>query len=765
MPFRYSRWDGTQQINPFDADELMEALADDLMEYGDLRSALQRLYRWGDEGRLTDRLEGLQQLLEKLRQQRQEELNRHNLSSVMDQIKQRLDEIVQMEREGIRRRLDETGRRPDQSSRSGQTGPQGEPGQAGQSSQQGQAGQQGQSGQAGQSGQRGQSGQMGQAGQRGQMGMRAPSGQPGQSGQRGGAGQPGQPGQRGQAGEGGESGEQAPLTAENIQRMREMLENIAQKKLATLDELPRDPGSQIKALQEYDFMDDEAREAFQALLESLKREVMQSYFQGMKDAIQQMTPEDMQRLREMVRDLNQMIQQKLQGQEPDFNSFKQKYGDMFPGVNSFDELMDHMFRQMAQMQSLLNSMSADQRQQLQQMMDSVLQDDRLKWDLAQLGAGLQQLFPDRRFGARYPFRGDQPLSLMEAMGMMERLQGLDELERQLKSAHNFSNLDRVDVDKLRELLGDDSARALEQLQQIAKLLEEAGYIRRTGDKLELTPQGVRRIGQKALRDIFAQLRKDNFGRHEASLRGGGGDRTEESKPYEFGDSFYLDIQKTVMNAVTRHGAGTPVRVTPPDFEVYRTELLTTASTVLMLDMSRSMLLRGCFLAAKKVALALNSLIRGQYPKDNLYIVGFSYTANQLEAEALPELDWDEYVYGTNMQHGFMLSRQLLSRHKGGTRQIIVITDGEPTAHFEGGRVQFNYPPTYRTIQETLREVVRCTRENITINTFMLERSPYLTDFVNQVTKINRGRAFFASPERLGEYILVDYVSNKRKRIA
>jgi uncharacterized protein with von Willebrand factor type A (vWA) domain len=179
-------------------------------------------------------------------------------------------------------------------------------------------------------------------------------------------------------------------------------------------------------------------------------------------------------------------------------------------------------------------------------------------------------------------------------------------------------------------------------------------------------------------------------------------------------------------------------------------------------MSRSMILRGCFRAAKKVAMALNSLIKGQYPRDSLYIIAFSYYAKELKPEALPQLTWNEWVYGTNMQHGFMLARSLLARHKGGNRQIIMITDGEPTAHFEGGRVEFSYPPTWRTYQETLKEVQRCTRERITINTFMLERSYALMSFVDQITKINRGRAFFATPERLGEYILVDYVNQKRR---
>jgi uncharacterized protein with von Willebrand factor type A (vWA) domain len=219
-----------------------------------------------------------------------------------------------------------------------------------------------------------------------------------------------------------------------------------------------------------------------------------------------------------------------------------------------------------------------------------------------------------------------------------------------------------------------------------------------------------------------------------------------------------------MNSVKRGGRGESLALRVEDFEVFRTEQLTQASTVLMLDMSRSMPLRGCFVAAKKVALALNSLIRTQFPRDNLYIIGFSDFARELRPESLHQITWGDYVYGTNMQHGFVMARRLLGRHQSGTRQIILITDGEPTAHFEGDRVEFAYPPTFRTFQETLREVARCTQEGIVINTFMLERSHYLTDFVSQMTRINRGRAFFATPERLGDYVLVDYVASRRKRV-
>jgi uncharacterized protein with von Willebrand factor type A (vWA) domain len=349
--------------------------------------------------------------------------------------------------------------------------------------------------------------------------------------------------------------------------------------------------------------------------------------------------------------------------------------------------------------------------------------------------------------------------------MMEQLQAMDEIEAQMRAAQNGEGLEDIDLDRVRDALGAEEANRLEQLQQITKMLEEAGYIKKKGDNYELTPRGIRKIGQKALQDVFGQLKRDSFGKHKTEFRGAGGERIDDTKRYDFGDPFLMDIQKTTMNAIQRQGRGTPVKLEPTDFEVYRTEQLTQSATVLMLDMSRSMFLNGCFSSAKKVAMALHSLIKGQYPRDVLHIVGFSYLAREIQPEDLPGINWDEYNYGTNLQHALMLGRQLLARSKARNKQMIVITDGEPTTHLEGGHPMFNYPPTYRTIQETLREVIRCTRDGVIINTFMLESGYYLTDFVGQMTRINKGRAFFATPDSLGEYILVDYVANKRKKVS
>jgi uncharacterized protein with von Willebrand factor type A (vWA) domain len=377
----------------------------------------------------------------------------------------------------------------------------------------------------------------------------------------------------------------------------------------------------------------------------------------------------------------------------------------------------------------------------------------------QLGNNLRQAFPQMGWGQRMPFRGDEPLPLDQMGGLLDQLGDIDALEHMLRNATQPGQLTEVDLDQARELLGDEAARSLEQLARLAKMLEEAGLIEQREGRMELTPKGIRRIGQRALGDLFRRLLQDRQGRHEIEHSGAGNERAHDHKPYEFGDPFHLDVNQTIRNAIWRQGAGTPVKLIPDDFEIERTEQLTRSSTVLMLDVSLSMEMRGRFLAAKKVAMALHALISSQFPRDYLGMVSFGRVAREVKPERLPEATWD-FEWGTNMQHALLLARRMLAQH-GGRKQIIMITDGEPTAHIEGGEAWFDYPPSPRTIEMTLREVQRCTKDDIRINTFMLEDNFYLREFVERMMRMNRGRAFFTTPETLGDYVLVDFLDQKR----
>ncbi|GIW19447.1 MAG: hypothetical protein WHT63_03465 [Tepidiforma sp.] len=726
MRYRYSMWDGTQEVPALDPDQILDNITDDLMNFGDLQHALRNLMQRGMRNPMGQRMQGLRDLLQQLRQQRRQQLDRFNLSSIFDDLKRQLDEILDLERNTLDRRLDEAERASGERQ-------QGEAGQQGQQQPQGRQGGQQQGAQANQ--------QPGQPGQQ-QAGEQSDAGQQGAEGQQG--GQPTPP-----------------------REFAEMLRNIANRKKEFLENLPQDVAGQVRQLQNYEFMDPEAQQKFNELLESLKKAMLDTFFKDLYDQIANMSPEDLQRMKDMVRDLNQMLQDRMAGREPNFEQFMEKYGDLF-GDNppqSLDDLIRQMQHQMGQMQSLLDSLPGDLRQQLQDLLSDKVGDPELQQALNELAQNLEYLYPMRDLRNQYPFRGDEELDLQSAMQLMDQMQSIDELERQIERTQYGGDIEDIDADKLEELLGPEAREALEQLKQFLEILEEAGYIRKKGNQWELTPRGTRKIGQRALVEIYQQLKADTFGKHEVRETGTGGERTDTTKPYEFGDPFYLDIQKTMMNSMYREGPGTPIRLKPDDFEVARTELLTQTATVIMLDLSWSMALRGSFQAAKKVAMALNNLISSQYQRDSLYIIGFSAYARELKTEELPYVRWDESVLGTNMHHALMIAQRLLAKHTQGTRQIIMISDGEPTAHLERGRSYFAYPPSPITIRETLKEVKRCTQKRITINTFMLDRNYYLKEFVNQVARINKGRVFYTTPDKLGEYILVDYVAQKRKRLA
>ncbi|HEY3118855.1 MAG TPA: VWA domain-containing protein [Chloroflexota bacterium] len=722
--YRYSRWDGSQDIEPFTADDLMREIADEMLEDGDLQSALRRLLQRGAEFPSGRRMMGLQELLEKMRNARGNAMQRYNLGSIFDDIKEKLENIVKTEREGIERRLN----------------PQGTADQAPEGS--------GDSGQGNEAGEQDASADQG--------------GNP--AGNRSG-GQPQSPA-GGSRGSSGQSSGAAPGSSDPM--FRDIMESMVRKRLEQLDHLPPDVGGRIQELRDYDFMEPEAREQFEELMKMLQQQVLQSYFQNLQQSIGQLTPEGLQQIQEMVHDLNEMMKQRLKGEEPDFEAFKKKWGQMFPDdIQNLDQLLDHLKDRMAQMESLLNSMTPEMRQQLEEMLDSVFQDSQFQWEMAQLGANMQRLRPGSG-GDEYDFSGDEPVSLQEAMKLMGDMNSMDDLERELLQAIRTNNASDLNSDEIGRILGEEARQMTQQMQEVTRMLEEAGLIQRRGKDWELTPRAIKKIGERALQDIFGKIHENAVGDHNLDHRGFGVERLDETKPYQYGDQFFLDPQKSVMNALIREGPGTPVSMKLDDFEIYRTEQMTQCSTVIMLDMSYSMMMGGRFQAGRKVALALDSLIRTKFPKDNLYVVAFSYFVMVLRPEMLLDSYWVEYGGGTNLQEGLRQARLVLSKHQG-TKQIIMITDGQPTTFtsFAGmdpadGWGYGRRSP--RAMEETLREVVRCTHDGITINTFMMERERYASDFVKTMAKVNGGRAFYASPNRLGEYILLDYVKNKRKVI-
>ena len=657
--FTYSRWDGTQKGFDLDAEAVLSELTDDLLYHGDLNSALRQLMREGMTDKDGNRIEGLRDLMERIRQRREEIQDSGDLGGVYSEIADALRDILDEERHTIENDL-------------------------------------------------------------------------------------------------------RAAEASGDERRAENARNSAMERNFRLDMMPDDLAGMVREMQHYDFQSQDAQRRFDELMDKLKNQLMQQMVDQMSDAMQNMSPQDMSRMKDMMAALNEMIEKRERGEDPGFEKFMEEYGDFFPeNPQTLDELLEQMARRMQQMQAMMNSMSPEQRAQLQQLSEQLMEDMDLNFQMQRLSQNLQSLYPQQGWNQGYDFNGEEQMGMQQAMDAMAELGELQSMEGMLRQATNPAQLAEVDVEKVRQMLGDEAADSLDKLAQLTKMLEDAGLVNRKEGRLELTPRGLRAIGNNSLRELFSKLSKDKFGQHKIQKDGSGHERSYNSKPYEFGDPFRLDLNQTIRNALRRQGSGTPVRLTPEDFEIEQTEHSTRSSTVLMLDLSMSMPMRGNFVPAKKVAMALHSLMSSQFPRDFLGLVGFSETAHVLTHEDLPEVSWD-LAYGTNMQHGLKLARQMLARQTG-TKQIIMITDGEPTAHItQSGQVFFNYPPVRETVEATLKEVMRCTKDNIRINTFVLDATSSLRHFIEQMTQINHGRAFFTDPDNLGSYVLVDFLENRRK---
>lgn len=551
-------------------------------------------------------------------------------------------------------------------------------------------------------------------------------------------------------------------TRSGDERRAENANAAADERQMRLDLLPDDLAGRMQSLQSYNFESAEAARRFEALSERLRSEMMQQIVDRVSEGMESVTPEDVQRTKEMLSALNEMIARRDQGEDPKFDEFMDEFGDMFPdNPETLDELLESIARRMAAMQAMMNSMSPEQREQLARLSQQFMDDMDLQWQMDQLASSLQAQFGSFNSESSYEMAGDTPMSMSQALDAMAEMGRLDELEGMLDAATSPADLAEIDPDKIRETLGDDAASALEQLSRLTNELIEAGLVDRVEGRLELTPRGLKTLGTNALRDLFSSLRQDRTGQHQMSAIGQGHESAYDTKPYEFGDPFRLDLHQTIRNAIARQGSGTPVRLSPDDFEVERTEHLTRAATVLMVDLSMSMPMRGNFLPAKKMAMALHTLITSRFPHDFIGLVGFSETAREITAAQLPEVSWD-YVYGTNMHHGFTLARKMLAREHG-TKQIIMVTDGEPTAHITSrGDVFFDYPPAPETLEVTLKEVLRCTRDGIRINTFVLDATASLDRFISQLTKMNGGRAFHTTNDELGGYVLEDFIERRQR---
>jgi uncharacterized protein with von Willebrand factor type A (vWA) domain len=564
----------------------------------------------------------------------------------------------------------------------------------------------------------------------------------------------------------------------------------ARMREAELDALPADTAQAISRLADYQWRSAAARETFEQLKDLLRREVLDSQFRGMKDALSRPDADALQRVKDMLADLNAMLDADARGEhtQEDFDAFMERHGDLFPDrPANLEELVDQLARRAMAAERLMSSLSAEQRDELASLMDQTLADAGLAAEMARLADALRARRPDIDMAGwqRETMTGDAPLGLGDATTAISDLADLADLEAALGQDYPGASMDDIDEAAIRRSLGRQAVDDMEALRQIERELERQGYLQRTAGKLELTPKAVRRLGETALRQIFAGLPEGRLGDHDQRDAGQAGEPTGTTRQWQFGDEQAIDTPATVRNALLRDatevagraaarreaaapggagpgGAQPLVRLSPGDFEVEETERRGAAAVCLLVDLSYSMALRGTWGVAKQTALALYALVRSRFPQDSIQVIGFSNYARELRETDLAGLGWD-MVQGTNLHHALVLAGRFLDQRPEHDPVVLIVTDGEPTAHLRrDGQYWFDWPPAPETLELTLAEVDKMTRRRAPLNIFMLADDERLTAFVEEVARRNGGRVLRAQPDRLGEYVVRDFLRTRRK---
>ena len=543
----------------------------------------------------------------------------------------------------------------------------------------------------------------------------------------------------------------------------------ARMREADLDALPADTAQAIRQLADYDWRSPAARQTFEQLRELLRSEVLDSQFRGMRQVMQNPDPQAMQRVKDMLADLNEMLAADARGEhtQADFDRFMERHGDLFPDhPHNLEELVDSLISRMAAAERLLRSLSEEQRQELAGLMASALDDAGLAAEMARLADALRARRPelDRAgMSGGVQMSGEEPLGLGDATTALAELADLAELETALGQDYPGASMDDIDEEAVRRAFGRQAVDDIEALRRIERELERQGYLTRNAGQLELTAKAVRRLGDTALRRIFSDLNFGRSGDHDLRDAGQAGELTGTTRAWEFGDEQPLDVPATVRNALLRGGRpapGGPVRLAAQDFEVAETERRSAAVVSLLVDLSYSMQLRGTWAAAKQTALALHALLRSRFPQDAIQVVGFSNYARELRETELAGLGWD-MVQGTNLHHALLLAGRHIDRHPDHEPIVLIVTDGEPTAHLQrDGRSWFDWPPSPETVELTLAEVDKMTRRHAALNIFMLADDARLSAFVDNVARRNGGRVLQAAPEHLGEYVIRDFLRTR-----
>lgn len=535
---------------------------------------------------------------------------------------------------------------------------------------------------------------------------------------------------------------------------------------AVLDALPNSTAQAVRELSPYQWRSPDAQAAYDAIGELLRREVVGQQFAGMKQMLRAgadaaIDQDMLQHVRDMLSDLNTLLDKRLRGADTaqDFAEFMRRHGDLFPSApQTLDELLEELARRSAALDRMLKSLSPEQADELASLIQQAGADLELSAQLSQLGDNLRALRPDLFRQGRERMRGAEGLGVADATDALADLADLDALAEQLAQGYAGARLDDVDEQLVRRALGRGAVDDLDNLRRIERELSEQGYLVRRDGKLELTPKAVRRLGQTALRRVFADLSRRSSGQHDLRSAGAAGEATGSSRAWQFGDEQPLDVVRTLSNAVRR---GAPLRLVVDDFEVHETERRSAAAVCLLVDSSWSMVLNGTWGEAKQTALALHTLVDSMYPQDAMQVVAFSDLACELHPHQLAGLDFAP-VQGTNLQHALLLAGRFLDRHPGHDPVVLIVTDGEPTARLRrDGTSWFSWPADSETLAQTVAQVDAMTRRGAVLNVFVLGDDPRLRRFVDDVAQRNGGRVFAPQQGRLGEYVVRDFVQRRR----
>ncbi|GGL88367.1 vWA domain-containing protein [Nakamurella endophytica] len=532
-----------------------------------------------------------------------------------------------------------------------------------------------------------------------------------------------------------------------------------------LDALPSDTGGAVRELGSYDWQSSDARQAFEQIRDLLGREMLDQRFAGMKQAMQQATPEDVARIREMLDDLNQLLSDHAEGTDTpeQFAQFMRQHGQFFPeNPGGVDELVDVLAARSAAAQRMMASMTPEQRAELMELSQQAFGDPRLSQALSQLDGHLRGLRPGEDWDGSSRFSGDNPMGLGEGTRALEQLGRLDALSEQLAQSHPGARLDDIDLDALEAELGPQARIDARQLAELERQLRDRGFLERGEDgSLRLSPRALRRLGESALRDVADRVAA-RTGERDTRRSGAAGDPTGATRPWAFGDTESWSVPRTLLNAQLRRAGGDTHRLDVSDVEVVETEQRTRAVVALCVDTSWSMVQDGRWVPMKRTALALHQLISTRFRGDALQLITFGRHAEKVELAELVGLE-GAYVQGTNLHHALLLAGEHLRRHPDAEPVVLVVTDGEPTAHLEpDGTPEFHYPPEPETLRATVSELDRLSARRASISFFVLGDDPRLAIFMDRLARRCGGRVVVPDLDGLGAEVVADYLRTRRK---